>query len=125
MNLRLACDLCGSQPCMCVEAECARCSGLGEWDEGPLPARSPVQESPDYNRIICPDCEGSGWIKCDGPRSTAPICRFESGIGDRDNVPCYCEAAWERQQEANASEPPMSADERHALAWRQKQELRR
>lgn len=41
---------------------CPECEGLGEWDEGPLPARSHDQE-PEYRRVICPDCEGTGQIE--------------------------------------------------------------
>ena len=35
-----------------------------------------------------------------------------------------CEAAWERQQEDNASEPPVTLSEQHRAAWQQKQDLR-
>ena len=35
-----------------------------------------------------------------------------------------CEAAWERQQEDAASEPPATLAEQHRAAWIQKQELR-
>lgn len=42
--------------------ECLRCDGLGEWDEGPLPARSSTQIDPEYRRVICPDCNGDGRI---------------------------------------------------------------
>jgi RecJ-like exonuclease len=116
MNLRLACDLCGSQPCMCVEAECKACDGEGEIEHPHLQGAyrgSHAIDPPDPVMVKCEDCDGTGWIKCDRGGSDCPF----------DH--CYCEAAWERQQEANASEPPMSADERHQLEWRQKQELRR
>lgn len=38
---------------------CPCCDGLGEWDEGPLPASSGATE-PDYRQVICPECEGTG-----------------------------------------------------------------
>lgn len=41
---------------------CLRCDGLGEWGEGPLPARSPIQIDPEYRQVICPDCSGDGRI---------------------------------------------------------------
>ncbi len=123
MNMRLACDNCGSQPCMCIEAECRACNGEGSiehpWQVGPY-VSSHAETPPDPVMVDCEDCGGSGWIKCDGPfnppHPTFGSCRFGH---------CYCEAAWERQQEDNASEPPMSAREQHEAAWQQKQELRR
>ncbi len=42
---------------------CVKCDGLGEYDEGPLPARHHDQVSPDYKRVVCPDCNGVGSIK--------------------------------------------------------------
>lgn len=42
-----------------VLATCPNCDGLGEWDEGQLPASSGATE-PDYRQVICPDCEGTG-----------------------------------------------------------------
>jgi len=39
---------------------CFQCSGLGEWDEGPLPAKSHDQISPEYRQVICNECNGSG-----------------------------------------------------------------
>lgn len=39
---------------------CTNCDGLGEWDEGPLPARHSAQEEPEYLRVICPECGGTG-----------------------------------------------------------------
>lgn len=110
------CDLCGeSIMCACLEAECRACNGEGEvphpaWTVGEV---SIVSESPpDPVMVECEDCRGDGWIKCDRGGVNCPFGH------------CYCEAAWERQQEANASEPPMSADERHRQAWEEKQALR-
>jgi len=40
---------------------CPTCDGLGEWDEGPLPASRWALE-PDYRQVICPDCNGSGRV---------------------------------------------------------------
>lgn len=42
------------------EIPCFQCEGLGEWDEGPLPAKSGAQISPEYRQVICPECNGSG-----------------------------------------------------------------
>jgi hypothetical protein len=39
---------------------CFQCSGDGQWDEGPLPARSSAQISPEYRTVICEECTGSG-----------------------------------------------------------------
>jgi DnaJ-class molecular chaperone len=109
MNLRLACDVCGAQPCECHEADCRACNGEGErYVTAPGLPRAPLP-------VPCEECRGEGWIKCDGPRAGGE-CPFDH---------CYCEATYDRQQEADASEPPLSAAERHQLAWKQKQELRR
>jgi hypothetical protein len=43
-----------------TEVACSTCDGVGEWDEGPLPATSAVQIDPEYRQVICPDCAGSG-----------------------------------------------------------------
>ena len=91
-----ACELCGNDGlmgnCTCLEAECARCDGMGEWEEGPLPARSIVQSDPEYVTVTCPACEGAGWIKCDRGGLN---CRYASHDG---KTPCYCEQAFDRQQ---------------------------
>jgi len=50
------------KPSCAVLLVCLRCDGLGEWDEL-QPARSRVQESPDYKKIECPDCGGTGRLK--------------------------------------------------------------
>jgi hypothetical protein len=42
------------------ELTCFECDGAGQWDEGPLPARSSAQISPEYRQVICPECKGSG-----------------------------------------------------------------
>lgn len=46
-----------------TEHRCANCDGLGEWDEGPLPATSSSQISPDYRHIVCSGCNGKGTVK--------------------------------------------------------------
>ncbi len=43
-----------------VTVTCRECDGAGEWDEGPLPARSRDQIDPEYRQVICPACDGSG-----------------------------------------------------------------
>lgn len=42
---------------------CFQCEGLGEWDEGPLPARSSTQISPEYRQVKCDECGGTGRVK--------------------------------------------------------------
>ena len=46
-------------------AKCPECDGMGEWDEGPLPARSSTQIDPEYRRVICQGCNGNQ--KCESP----------------------------------------------------------
>lgn len=126
MNLRLACDLCGQQPCMCVEAECQTCNGEGKVVRpGWIPPYNPVAESPpDPPMVTCEDCDGEGWIKCDGPRDGGR-CKFAPPPGIPGSYHCYCEAAWEAANERlYTEEPPLSADERHRQAWKQKQAFR-
>jgi DnaJ-class molecular chaperone len=93
-----------------LEAECERCDGEG-WI---LVRRVLTPSSPSQLfEENCPDCNGTGWIACD-----------KGGVDCPFPTHCYCESAWERQQADNASEPPMSADERHQQAWRERQALR-
>lgn len=80
------------------EIECARCEGNGF-----LPVPRPWGESDTEED--CPDCNGRGW------RQPAQEERDDAAA---DAFSDMCE-----------SEPPMSADERHQIAWKQKQELRR
>lgn len=117
MSMRLACDNCGSQPCMCQEFECPTCTGEGRIEHPFLsePVNMFAECPPDPIWVECEDCSGTGWVKCDGPRGTVPSCRFAF---------CHCEAAWERQQEDNASEPPPSARERQLQAQRERDALR-
>jgi hypothetical protein len=65
-----------------LDAECRRCDGEGEylttWGGGP----------DDAGYVQCEDCEGSGWISCE-----------RGGVGCPFKY-CYCEAAWERQEES-------------------------
>lgn len=68
------CKLCRNNSpigsCSCLIARCARSS---------------VQIDPEYVRVICPDCNGNGEIKCD--RGGVNCC-YESSDG---KTPCYCE----------------------------------
>ncbi|MBN9601853.1 MAG: hypothetical protein J0G33_02870 [Afipia felis] len=43
-----------------TDVACPHCNGQGEWEEGPLPARSSAQIDPEYRQVKCPECEGSG-----------------------------------------------------------------
>jgi len=89
------CGMCGeTADCRCIEADCRRCGGLGEWDEGPLPARSIVQIDPEYLTVECPDCAGEGRIKCDRQGCNCPYADLHG------RVPCYCEIARAHQQES-------------------------
>lgn len=78
------------------EIVCFQCDGAGEWDEGPLPATSSAQISPDYRQVMCPECKGSGrlaltqrWrcgnLKCDkifeGPANNYPGPCTHCGFG--------------------------------------------
>lgn len=109
MNLRLACDTCGQQPCMCQEVDCPKCEGKGECDRMHLRPQM----------IECDACNGEGVLRCNGPAATAPSCRLEA-LGAQ----CACEAAWERQQEDIGSEPPPSARERQERAQEERDALR-
>ncbi len=65
-----------------LHAECRRCDGEGEfaqaWGGGP----------DDAGHVRCDECEGEGWITCDRGGVRCPF------------TYCYCEAAWERQEQA-------------------------
>lgn len=41
---------------------CPSCHGCGEWDEGPLPARSSAQIDPEYRQVKCTDCDATGRV---------------------------------------------------------------
>ena len=98
--MNAACDLCGETTfCRCLEAECRSCGGYGTDDR-------------EFDGK-CSDCDGTGWIKCD---RGGVECRFSH---------CYCEAAWDAQNERlHTEEPPLSANERHRMAWEQREALR-
>lgn len=109
MNTRFMCDNCGSQPCMCQEFECPVCDGHGEHDRMHLRPQM----------VECDECKGEGTLKCDGPTTKTLACPYE-----RLGAGCFCEAAWDRQQEDWASEPPPSAHERQEMAQREREALR-
>lgn len=81
-----------------TDFECLRCSNTGH-------------DCRDVD-CVCSDCEGSGWVECDRGGVNCPYSC------------CACEAAWERQEADKASEPPVSMDEQHRAAWKQKQALK-
>jgi hypothetical protein len=66
-----------------------------------------------------------GW-KCD--ECLAEDCEKADDRGyivpDQDALNDAAEAAWERQQAANLECPPLTMDEQHMAAWKQKQGLR-
>ena len=45
-----------------TDVACSTCHGYGEWDEGPLPARSSAQIDPEYRQVKCPDCGATGRV---------------------------------------------------------------
>lgn len=45
-----------------TDVACPSCHGYGEWDEGPLPARSSTQIDPEYRQVKCPDCDATGRV---------------------------------------------------------------
>jgi DnaJ-class molecular chaperone len=95
---------------MTVEAECRACNGEGHTlKRRVLIGTGPVQ----MIAMPCDDCDGRGWIVCDNGGVDCPF-----------SAHCYCEAAFDRQQADHASEPPMTADERHQQAWRERDALR-
>lgn len=80
----------------------------------------------------CLTCHGEGCIgPMDQPQSplwaTAPLCTDCNGSGECDCGLCHsCTTAAENAfSDMCEGEPPISAAERHQMAWRQKQELRR
>ncbi len=71
---------------MSLNTECGRCDGEGEyaatWGSGP----------DDAGYVRCDECDGTGWIDCDRGGVKCPFFH------------CYCEAAWERQEQAKMEE---------------------
>ena len=111
MNTRFMCDTCGSQPCMCQIFECGPCEGSGDcWNNA---------DPTSGQRVDCEPCKGTGEVKCSGPLPDGG-CAYQRAGGDI----CECEAAWGRQQEDYASEPPPTAQERHERDCRERQALR-
>lgn len=79
------------------EIECANCEGVGlvDVDRG-------YGQVPDTD--ICPDCKGEGWRAMTSEEIDDAAANAFSDM---------CEG-----------EPPISMDEHHAAAWKQKMELR-
>jgi hypothetical protein len=50
---------------------------------------------------------------------------LDEPLGECDCVDCSSDAAEAAHERMLDGEPPLSADERHQIAWKQKQELRR
>lgn len=55
-----------------TDVACQHCSGAGEWDEGPLPATSSAQISPDYRQVKCHECIGTGHVSLSVSRGDGP-----------------------------------------------------
>ncbi len=55
-----------------TDVACQHCSGAGEWDEGPLPATSSAQISPDYRQVKCHECIGTGRVSLSVSRGDGP-----------------------------------------------------
>lgn len=87
------------------EIECSRCCGNGEivtdWERYKHP--HPDDEG-DEAVADCPDCDGRGW---------RPMTDEERDDAAADAFSDLCEG-----------EPPITMDERHAMAWRENQGLR-
>lgn len=78
----------------------------------------------DIPEIECPDCDGEGriWNNADPTSGQSVDCEECRGTGWRTMTADECEDAYTAQFEG---EPPLSAQERREIAWKQKQELRR
>jgi hypothetical protein len=99
-----------------LEAECRACNGEGQIEHPHLRRgyASYLSESPpDPAMVDCEECNGTGWISCDWGGVNCPF-----------PAHCYCEAAYDRQQADNASEPPKSINEHQRQAWRARNALR-
>lgn len=44
---------------------CDECEGMGEWDEGPINTGGPAPVDPEYRRVICPQCDGTGQMEAE------------------------------------------------------------
>ena len=84
--------------------------------------------------IECPECEGEGWVGKRLPRLGGGVhevnCEHCNGKGWRSMTPDEesdaAETAYERQMEDYyGGSSPVTLDEQHRAAWKQKQELRR
>lgn len=80
---------------------------------------------PDTPEIECPDCDGNGFIPPHKRMSEFADCAACNGAGwrpmtdeERDN------AAADAFSDMCEGEPPITMDERHAMAWREKQGVR-
>jgi DnaJ-class molecular chaperone len=80
---------------------------------------------PDTPEIECPDCDGNGFIPPHRRMGEFSDCTACNGTGwrpmtdeERDN------AAADAFSDICEGEPPITMDERHAMAWREKQGLR-
>lgn len=82
------------------DIECPRCDGNG-W----LPRRWAFNSRVQLSEEDCPDCLGHGW---------RPMTADEIDDAAEGAFSDLCEG-----------EPPISAQERHEAAWREKQEARR
>ena len=91
------------------DIECPRCNGHGEVCGVNPNRRSRFvghdDLSPDDFTVECSECCGTGW---------RPMTQDEIDDAAEDAFSDMCEG-----------EPPVSLDEQHRAAWKQKQELRR
>jgi hypothetical protein len=85
---------------------CRECKGEGETEHPHLSnyAGSHAESPADPVMVDCDHCDGTGECDC---------------------VDCSSDAAEAAHERMLDGEPPLSADERHQIAWKQKQELRR
>lgn len=89
--------------CSCCDGFSDPKDGHGEWDV-------PRVNSTVKLEYVCGVC-AEKYITEDG--------QFDPDLEDREN-----EAAWERQQAADLECPPITMDEQHERAWKEKQGLR-
>lgn len=111
---------------MCIVTECLACDREGNALHPVQPHPGPTDISPPDPRFVrCEDCNGTGEVKCDGPRKDGR-CKFAGppGLGSSSPNVCHCERRWEAQEEDRMSEPPPSARERQEAAQRERDALR-
>lgn len=73
-----------------TDVACPHCSGAGEWEEGPLPATSSAQISPDYRQVKCPECSGTGRVSLTVSRGDGPDPGLTDAEQKAQGLRCGC-----------------------------------